>query len=266
MSALRTPTTGTVPGHGPGVAPARRAPADSGARRLARLVLGALLVGLLAAAALLPVGGRPLLGAPLASANGVPTVVQLSYLDGLSNWGPREAHGEIELVFAEGFVRLVADGLAPLTDERYQGWIVNSETNDAISVGRFNANADGEVQYQGALPPIADFGFDLFIITVEPEPDDAPQPTTRRSIGGHFSLVGLPAADGSSAVDTSTAGVQRPAGGQQPGAPQQLPNTGDALLGQDLARVGALALVASAAVVLAVRRSRARTRTEGTGR
>lgn len=139
-----------------------------------------------------------------ALANGVPTFVTLSYLDGLSNWGPTDATGELELSFAEGYARIEAFGLPQLDGERYQGWLVNSESNDAISAGRFNADASGTVLYRGTLPAINDFGFDLFLITVELEPDDAPQPGGDRSIGGRFSLLGDTVPDGSSPADTSS--------------------------------------------------------------
>jgi len=162
-----------------------------------------------------------------AEANGVPTLVSLRYLEDLSNWGPTDATGEVELSFAEGFARVKATGLERLTGESYQGWLVNSETNDAISIGRFNAGAAGSVSYEGTLPPIADFGFDLFIMTVEPDPDDAPQPHSQRSIGGYFDMVGPSAADGSTPSDVST-------------APTQLPNTGAPNLLSDIGRISLL--------------------------
>ena len=164
-----------------------------------------------------------------ARANGVPTPVTLSYID-LSNWGPRDASGVAELIFAEGIVRVQATGLPHLAAKQYQGWLVNSQMGDAISVGRFNSEDAGTVSYRGTLPPIADFGFDLFIITVEPEPDEAPQPTVERSIGGYFSLVGQRGTDGS-----------RVEGPGRLLAPSSLPNTGDTTLVSDLARAGALA-------------------------
>lgn len=176
-----------------------------------------------------------------ARANGVPTPVTLSYID-LSNWGPRDARGVAELIFAEGIVRVQASGLPRLEGRRYQGWLVNSQVGDAISVGRFNADAAGAVAYRGALPPIADFGFDLFIITVEPEPDNAPQPSAERSIGGYFSLTGQRAADGNR-VDA--------AGGLR--APGSLPNTGDVTLVTDLARFGALAAAMALSLVAGLR-------------
>jgi hypothetical protein len=186
------------------------------------------------------------LGATLAThraaeANGVPTLVPLSYID-LSNWGPQDATGELELIFAEGLANLSAEGMTRLSDELYQGWLVNSESNDAISVGRFNADVAGNVLFQGLLPPISDFGFDLFIITVEPEPDEAPQPTTNRSIGGTFSLVGAVADDGSNEASISQ--------------PAELPNTGDPTLITDLARFGLLLAVMAVSVFVGLRLGR----------
>jgi hypothetical protein len=199
-----------------------------------RLLLGAALLA--SVVALAPQAGR---------ANGVPTIVELRYLEGLSNWGPQDATGRLELSFAEGYAKLRATRLPKLERERYQGWLVNSETNNAISVGRFSADDAGVATLDGTLPLISDFGFDLFVVTVEPEPDDAPQPTGRRTIGGRFSLSGSPNAS------------------RQPGdvtnKPGQLPSTGapaflpDALRG--LALLGALGASAVIGVRLGSRRA-----------
>jgi len=187
----------------------------------------------------------------IARANGVPMTVALKYME-LSNYGPKEATGAAELLFAEGIVRVNATGLPALTNQRYQGWLVNSEQGDAISAGRFNADADGRVAFQGTLPPISNFGFDLFIITVEPEPDDAPQPSASRSIGGRFSLVGQRAVDG------SQSGVSAASGISGAGAPGQLPNTGDAEWRFDMIRAGALAGVMALSIFIGMRLSRRR--------
>ena len=187
-----------------------------------------------------------LIAAPgLARANGVPVSVDLAYID-LSNWGPQDATGTAELIFAEGIVRIDADGLPLLQDSLYQAWLVNSEAGDAISAGRFNASAAGHVSYEGTLPPIADFGFDLLILTVEPEPDDAPQPTEERSIGGYFSLLGVAGVDGQ--------GGEAQGGNLQ--APGALPNTGDPAFLTDMIRVGALAMAMGLSVVVGLRLSR----------
>jgi hypothetical protein len=179
-----------------------------------------------------------------AQGNGVPTLVNLSYID-LSNSGPEDATGVAELIFAEGIVRVEAEGLPMLVGEEYQAWLVNSEAGDAISAGLFNADAAGMVSYEGVLPPVADFGFDLFILTIESIPDDAPQPTERRSIGGYFSLIGQPGVDGSSAESAGSL--------NQPG---ELPATGDFTLTSDLIRIGMLVGLMTLSVVVAMRLGR----------
>jgi hypothetical protein len=198
-----------------------------------------------AAAAIL--GALALLALPgAASANGVPVTVDLAYID-LSNWGPQDASGSAELIFAEGIVRIEADGLPVLEDSLYQAWLVNSEAGDAISAGRFNASASGHVDFEGTLPPIADFGFDLLILTVEPEPDDAPQPTEQRSIGGYFSLVGVAGLDGQGSDAQQGGSLQ---------APGSLPNTGDPAFITDMIRVAALAMAMALSVFVGLRLSR----------
>ncbi len=194
--------------------------------------------------ALSAAGVLALLGpfAGTARGNGVPTLVNLSYID-LSNSGPEDATGVAELIFAEGIVRIDAEGMPMLSGELYQAWLVNSEAGDAISAGRFNADAEGLVSFEGVLPPIADFGFDLFILTIEPEPDDAPQPTEQRTIGGYFTLLGAPGTDGSNSETALN----------QPG---ELPATGDFTLSSDLFRVGVLTVLMVTSVVVALRLSR----------
>lgn len=182
-------------------------------------------------------------GTSTARANGVPTLVSLAYINGLSNWGPEDATGALELSFAEGYARLQASGMTTLIDRQYQGWLVNSESNDAISIGRFDAGPSGEIAFEGVLPSITDFGFDLFIITVEPDPDDVPQPAAERSIGGYFSLVGDPSGDGTLPADVST----------QPG---ELPNTGDPTFITDIGRIVLLLAVMALALFIGLRLGR----------
>lgn len=214
--------------------------------RLARLRLAGLALGVVA----LALGVTPTTG----RANGVPTFVDLRYIEGLSNWGPQDPTGRLELSFAEGYARVRAERLPRLERERYQAWLVNTQTNDAISAGRFNADASGNAALDGTLPLITDFGFDLFILTVEPEPDDAPQPSGQRSIGGRFTLASSheaqrPAGDVTNrATQPSTgaaAGAGQPAGDVS-SRPGQLPSTGETPLLPDVMR--GLALLGAMAV------------------
>ena len=71
---------------------------------------------LVAVAALLAVTVALLAPAGPAQANGTPIRITLRYVDGLSNFGPRNATGVAELITSEGEVRLTAAGLQKLAD------------------------------------------------------------------------------------------------------------------------------------------------------
>ena len=206
---------------------------------------GALAIALATLALVAALITASLLTAQSARANGVPLTVPLAYITGLSNWGPEEATGNVELSFAEGYARLDAQGMPRLDSERYQGWIVNSESNDAISIGSFDADASNVIAFEGTLPAISDFGFDLFIITVEPNPDDAPQPTGDRSIGGRFTLLGEIPNDGGSPGDVQA-------------SPTELPNTGDPTLVTDVARISLLLAAIAVSLFIGLRLGRKR--------
>ena len=44
-------------------------------------------------------------GGGAAHANGVPQLVKLTYLEGVSNFGPKDAEGVLEFSFAEAYAR-----------------------------------------------------------------------------------------------------------------------------------------------------------------
>lgn len=203
------------------------------------------------------------LGSNAVRANGVPTIILLSYIEGLSTWGPQDATGEVEISFSEGYARVTASGLPALgADRDYQGWLVNSDSNAAVTIGRFDADQNGEISFEGTLPPIDDFGFDLFLITVEPDPDAGLQPTADRTIGGYFSLVTAAATDPQSSADTAASGaVQQQEGQQQDQQPLQqqpaeLPSTGDPALMTDIARISLLGAAVVASLFFGLRLAR----------
>ncbi|HEY8490776.1 MAG TPA: anti-sigma factor [Dehalococcoidia bacterium] len=182
-----------------------------------RLLLPTLLAALLAAA----------LGPLAVLANGVPQLVKLTYLDGLSNYGPQDAEGVLEFSFAEAYAKLDAQKLAaPPAGHVYEGWLVKTATNESVSIGTFTPDAAGTVHYETALPPIQDYGFDLFVITLEPNTADG-VPSQQRSIAGYFTVV-----------NRSAPAVQN--------RPDTLPYTGG---GDVLAAVARLGLVGGAAFV-----------------
>lgn len=121
-----------------------------------------------------------------ASANGGPVRVVLTYLDGVSNWGSREASGVLEFVRSEGDVRLSASGLAPTPGQRYILWIAREGTDEVFRLGEIQAQADGTATLDIVIPePIPDSGWNLALVTVEDSatPD---RPGQQRAIAGRF--------------------------------------------------------------------------------
>lgn len=117
-------------------------------------------------------------------ANGEPIELDLRYLDGVSNFGPRDATGRVRIVLVEGDVRLTAVKLPPQPGARFEGWIINTKTNERLSVGKFDPAPDGTLTFTTVLDKLGEREFDLFIVTVEPEPDPSPAPDARVVLAG----------------------------------------------------------------------------------
>ena len=121
-----------------------------------------------------------------AGANGTPIKIVLSYLVGVSSWGPTNATGVAELVTDEGEVRLTATGLAPLSGENYRVWIVNTASGERMTLGAFKAEG-GVAKVDWVLKEaIPDKGWDLMLVSVEAEGSEPSEPSARRSIAGRF--------------------------------------------------------------------------------
>ena len=143
--------------------------------------------------------------AGLVQANGTPIRIVLSYLNGVSNFGPQNATGVAELITSEGEVRLQAAGLQKLgDDEQYELWISSTAANERMALGAVNIGDGGVARMDLVLKaPIPEKPWDLMVITVEKKGADPNAPSERRAIAGRFSMT--------------------PGESQQP---RQLPNTG----------------------------------------
>lgn len=153
---------------------------------------GASRVSRSACAALLALGVLVGSSGGVARANGEPIEIELRYLSGVSNFGPRDAMGRVRIVLVEGDVRLTASKLPPQKDARYEGWIVNSKTKELLSVGKVDPTPDGALDYTTVLKDLGERDFDLFMITVEPEPDPSPAPDARVVLAGRRVVLGPP--------------------------------------------------------------------------
>jgi hypothetical protein len=138
-------------------------------------------------------------------ANGTPIRIVLSYLNGISNFGPQNATGVAELVTSEGEVRLQAAGLQKLDDdEQYALWISSSTANERMALGTVPIGEGGVARMDTVLQSsIPEKAWDLMVITVEKKGADPAAPSERRAIAGRFSMT--------------------PGEGDRP---RQLPNTG----------------------------------------
>jgi hypothetical protein len=148
--------------------------------------LGTTLVG----AALLALALAVATPAGPAWANGTPIRIVLSYLSGVSNFGPRNATGVAELITSEGEVRLTAAGLQkPGENEEYQVWLSSSEANQRMRLGTVQVNDAGvgrlDIVLRQAIPEIA---WDLITINLEAKGYSGTTPSEKRAIGGRFSV------------------------------------------------------------------------------
>src|SRR4051794_27575320 len=124
------------------------------------------------------------------SANGTPIRIVLSYLNGVSNFGPPNATGVSELITSEGEVRLTAAGLQKLGDtEEYQLWISAGEGGQKLRLGTVQVNDAGVGRLDTVLKqPIPELPWDQMTLTVEPKGAQAAAPSEKRSISGRFTM------------------------------------------------------------------------------
>ena len=157
-----------------------------------------------------------------ANANGAPVKIFLNYLPKTSNYGPENASGTATVSIGEAWIDLTADGMPKLDKASYQIWITNAETKDMISLGTFNADAEGHVAYSAELDdiPIADYRY--MLVSVEPDPDPNPdEPDSRITIAGVFPNAQILIVNGGAPTATPAPGMT-----PQAGAPETLPVTG----------------------------------------
>jgi hypothetical protein len=150
----------------------------------------------------------------------------LSYLEGVSNWGPKSATGVAEVVMGEGEVRITVTGLPKLDMETYEAWLYSGATGDAFSLGRFNTADNGTAQYEKIFDnAIKDKGYDVLLLSVESAAQQVSAPSEKHSIAGFL--------------------VSSPSGGL---VPSQLPRTGGATPFVPAASAGVALLAAGLAI------------------
>ncbi len=172
-----------------------------------------------------------------AMANGNPVKIFLSYLEGVSNWGPTNGTGVAEVNLGEGEITVNVANLIQLEGEQYTSWLVNTSTDQRLPVGTFTVNERGygfsHTFVEDGID-LRDQGFDLFVITAGSDP------TRRVSIAGFF-----------------------PSPEQPPQKPSRLPNTGGESEGTEATDVVLWLAPAAAAVILVAGQTRIMARRRG---
>ena len=137
-------------------------------------------------------------------ANGVPQLVKLSYLDGISNWGPTDGEGVLEFSFAEAYARVDVKNLDPQDGYQYEAWMTGPG-GENLFVGELAVDVDGIGAIDVSLSnEIDSIEFDTFVIAgrevvadEEPTPETMEMPETI-SIAGQFEVLDAESNDGTS--------------------------------------------------------------------
>jgi hypothetical protein len=183
-----------------------------------------------------------------ARANGVPQLVKLTYLAGVSNFGPREGEGVLEFSFAEAYARVDVKNLPPSEGYVYEGWLV-APGGDSRLVGPIPTDPAGIGGMETKLEGLDSYDYNLFVVAARGAADAPSEMPSLQSIAGRFAVI-------------------QDDGGVIPGdsRPQTLPDTGERPSGSARNQWGAFvtagSLAASAALIFfSARRKRAKERT-----
>ncbi len=169
------------------------------------------------------------LSADPARANGVPQLVKLTYLEGVSNWGPQDAEGVLEFSFAEAYARVDVKNLPPVEGYEYEGWMVAPD-GATYFVGTIDVDSSGVGALETKLEGLTRYDYDLFVIAARSAADPPGALPEARSIAGRFTVI-----------------PDEP-GGTNPGdiVPRTLPDTGERPTSTLLGRI----LITASAVIL----------------
>jgi len=155
-----------------------------------------------------------------ARANGVPQLVKLTYLDGVSNFGPADAEGVLEFSFAEAYARIEVKNLKPAAGVTYEGWLMGGE-GPAFLVGKIPVQPSGVATVETKLEGLARFDYNLFVVAARAENAAPGAIPAQKSIAGRFTVIDSP-------KSAKAAGDARP---------RTLPETGQAELGTEWGRI-----------------------------
>jgi hypothetical protein len=167
-------------------------------------------------------------------ANGVPQLVKLTYLSGVSNWGPNDAEGVLEFSFAEAYARVDVKNLKPVDGYTYEGWLTGG-SGQPLLVGTIEPGSDGVGVLDTKLSNLSRYDYNLFVVTGRSVSTAAGAMPAQKSIAGRFTVI--------SDAATTTSGDTRPG---------LLPDTGEKPGLTTRERIGRTMIVAGSVAGLGV--------------
>lgn len=132
--------------------------------------------------------GVLLLPAQFVRANGVPQLVKLTYLEGVSNYGPTDAEGVLEFSFAEGYARVDVKNLPPEVGRTYEGWL-RAPDGASFKVGVIEPNSAGIGVLDTKLEGLVRFDYTMFVVAARGPAAPADSMPPDFSIAGRFTLI-----------------------------------------------------------------------------
>jgi len=123
-----------------------------------------------------------------ARANGVPQLVKLTYLEGVSNFGPHDAEGVLEFSFAEAYARVDVKYLPPADGYTYEGWLTGGDAR-ALKVGEIVTGADGVGVLEATLEELDSYDYSLFVVAARSAATAAGDLPADITIAGRFTTL-----------------------------------------------------------------------------
>jgi hypothetical protein len=119
--------------------------------------------------------------------------VPLSYVHGLSNWGPTNVQGTATVWPREGVAELSLHFLPRLVNgDTYTWWVMNSATGASLRLASFNTNDAGDAYIDTYLPGTLPAQANMVLIAVTHPGDPGNRPSGQRSLSGYMLAPGQP--------------------------------------------------------------------------
>lgn len=116
-----------------------------------------------------------------------PASATLTYMSGISNWGPTKATGLALVWRNQAEVRVTVANLPVLKGAVYGVWLVDLNGKKMIPAGHLNTGSDGTAEMDSNLPGKIPSNYTLVMLTYQPGDGSNMQSSNQNSIAGFLS-------------------------------------------------------------------------------